>query len=71
MNVVYMPRLLERHAAMLQFQETIRPFTATVRELMPVLGVCTTSHAWRILRDLQKRGLVVYRNGHYYAVEAQ
>jgi len=64
--------LLHRYEKMLAYQEKIKPFTPTIKELCEVWGLHTTSSVHIVLRRLEKDGRVVSRlRGpikHYYAI---
>lgn len=57
---------------MLVLQDEIRPFTPTVRELMEVWNLSSTSAVHRTLAELEEAGLVITRKrgarSKYYAV---
>lgn len=64
---------VSRYKAMLDFQETIKPFTPTVRDLVRVWSVNSTNTALGILIGLSRAGLCVTReNGShtsFYAIK--
>lgn len=65
--------LHKRHQKMLAYQETIKPFTPTVRELKRVWKVSSLHTAGRTLARLVEMGLVLRRkkyNGYYAVQEA-
>jgi hypothetical protein len=67
-------KLMKRHRMMLEFQEQIKPFTPTVRELMELWGVNTTSAVCLALGRMEELGIVVTRRhgerqDSYYAIE--
>lgn len=65
----------ERHKKMVAYQEQIKPFTPSVRELVEVWGVHSTCAATSTLQRLEKSGLVISRSmgskKYYYAVEKE
>lgn len=65
--------LLNRYEKMLAYQEEIKSFTPTIKELCVVWGLQTTSSVHLVLKRLEKDGRVVSRlRGeikHYYAVQ--
>jgi SOS-response transcriptional repressor LexA len=63
--------LQERHQQMLDYQAEIAPFPPTLREMMIVWKLQSTSAAAWVLRLLTKQGLCVTRKGRYYAIEAK
>jgi len=71
----YYALLEERHGRMLEFQDQIKPFTPTIRELVDLWGVRSTSAAAYILERLVDHGLVITRShgdvkDSYYAIPA-
>lgn len=66
---------LRRHKQMLKFQEEIKPFTPTIRELVSLWGLKTTSATHATIRYLVNCGYVIERRigdeHKYYAVEAE
>lgn len=66
--------LMARHREMLAYQEKIKPFTPTMRELKAVWNLQSTNSVRGVLGNLAERGLVKTRvRGKiydvYYAVE--
>ena len=63
-----------RHKQMLEYQKQIAPFTPTIRDLMEIWGLKSTSIVKETLSKMAKRGLVIRRERGakhaYYAVEA-
>lgn len=72
MSRVNFEKLNQRHKQMLYFQSQIDPFVPTIRELVDVWGINSTSHAKYILDEMDKHGMVKTRehgnSKSYYAV---
>ena len=66
------PLIMARHKAILDLQEQIKPFTPTIAEITVAMGIQAKSHAWKLLRFFEKRGMVISRQTgkgrHYYAI---
>jgi len=65
--------LVKRHQSMLAYQKEIAPFVPTVRELMGLWRLNTTSIAHLTLQHFVESGLVITRKRgdktFYYAIE--
>lgn len=68
-------KLQDYHEKMLQYQEQIKPFPPTIRELMKVFGISSTSATTYDLQLMEELGMVVTRTlGNkrtFYAVEVK
>lgn len=51
----------ERYEKMVEFQEEIKPFTPTVRDFSTVWGLSGTSPALACIKQMIKRGMIVFR----------
>jgi hypothetical protein len=64
---------IKRWKILLDYQKKISPFIPTVRELMDLWGLNTTSATRRTLIFLLEKGLVIHRgekkSAAYYAIE--
>ena len=61
MNKINIKRVVERHKRMLEYQDEIYPFTPSVKELMEVWELRTTSAVHLTLCHLVEMGLCVKR----------
>lgn len=65
-------KLSARHAAMLEYQKKIAPFTPTLRELVELWGMRSTDNAARVIERLERDGRAVSRvhgkTKSYYAI---
>lgn len=59
---------IKRHTLMLEFQEEIKPFTPTIRELADIWKLKSASVASYTLKVLEIAGLVVKSGHEYYAI---
>ena len=71
------PELTRQHKILLDYQEKIKPFTATVREIGKLWGLSSTSSVHYRLQNMTKRGWVIVHevdasskdmNRKYYAI---
>jgi len=65
---MYSILLQKKHSKMIEFQETIRPFVPTIRQMAGVWGLKSLSATSFALNRLLDVGAVVYNGFHYYAV---
>lgn len=68
--------LLSRWEVMIAYQECIKPFTPSVRDMVEQWAVNSTAHAAFILKKLVKLGLVTTRKRgqagqQYYAIQLE
>lgn len=72
MKTKSLQELQRKHQAMLDFQKEIAPFTPTVRDLMNVFGLASTSAVAYTLEQMREQKMVITRisgkSRKYYAV---
>lgn len=73
MKTVDLKTLSDRHSQMVKYQKKIAPFTPTIRELMKLWDMRTTSHVNQALERMLEYGMLKTRAAgsatKYYAIE--